>query len=236
MTLLKIASLYLAVGCLLLLAQPPPATVPDTVARITKIDIDQRGEASVEYEVTGDKAINAIVIERMTDHGVVWKNFPLNPLARGGKDSRPVWAGTPITDLRIAAVIFTDGTSLGYVKPYTNQPDTVTYLLDMRKGEADAWTRWANFAKSLKDKDDRAAVSEFVKATKDVEVSHQNDGGEATGESLVLQEVQQHAVNLEQEARDAGTLDAMRKVREDLLSNLNEQAQRATSVLPRRAK
>ncbi|HLK19345.1 MAG TPA: hypothetical protein VKT81_10320, partial [Bryobacteraceae bacterium] len=111
-----------------------------------------------------------------------------------------------------AAVIFTDGSFLGYSKPYDNQSDVVTYIFSRRKAEAAAWIRWQNFLKSLAGKDARTAVDEFIRAVSAIPISTTFDritnsaeqnraDDESEGENQVLMALQGEARNAQASLR-----------------------------------
>jgi hypothetical protein len=181
-----------------------PAQVPESVAKITHT-MPSGTITLAEFQNMGQKPITAIVIEKpavvpgeMTT--MVSKDFPGQPLGHNGRDTLHVWDNTPVTEMHIAAVIFEDGTTMGYSKPYPKSPDIVTSIFLRRKGEAEAWVRWRNFVSSLAGKDDKAAVAEFIKAVNATPVVHEFHGNYediAMGENNVLSEVQTQAANAE---------------------------------------
>ncbi len=76
------------------------------------------------------------------------------------------------------AVIFEDGTTMGYSKPYAAMCISVTGVLSqtcsvsLRLCEAEAWNRWRSFLKSLDKKDAKTAVAESIKAANSTPVVH----------------------------------------------------------------
>jgi hypothetical protein len=194
----------------LAIATQLPAQVPESTARITRTMPGNGGGASIEFGNTGFKPINAIVIEiqRPGESTVAMsEDFPGQPLEHNGRGTLQTWRDIPTTQMHIAAVIFTDGSSLGYSKPYDNQSDIVTYIFSRRKGQADAWVRWRNFVKSLAGKDARTAVDEFVRAvnaipvktvvdrTANVSIEHNMKNDESEGENITLEVIQTQAKN-----------------------------------------
>jgi hypothetical protein len=183
-----------------------PAQVPGSVARIITTMPQKDGITMGEYENTGSKPITAIVIEKpvtgldgMTTT-MVSADFPGQPLGHNGRGMLQVWNDTPVTEMYVAAVIFEDGTTMGYSRPNPEAPDVVTAIFLRRKGEAEALARWHNFVKSLAGKDDKTAIAEFIKAANAIPAVHDfigNDTNEARGQNDALMDIQNQARNAE---------------------------------------
>ena len=183
-----------------------PAQVPESVARITSTMPQKNGATMGEYENTGSKPITAIVIEKPVTGldgmtiTMVSADFPGQPLGHNGRGLLQVWNDTPVTEMYVAAVIFEDGTTMGYSRPNPEAPDVVTAIFSRRRGEAEGWSRWNNVVKSLAGKDDKTAIAEFVKAANAVPAVHEfigNDTNEAQGQNDALMDIQNQARNAE---------------------------------------
>jgi hypothetical protein len=234
-TNMRIIFIALAIAVLELQAQ-----VPESTARITRTIPDEGGTA-IEFENTGLKPINAVAIENVVPGEPIspmWSDFPGQPLEHNGRGTQRSWKkDVPTAQLHIIAVIFEDGTAIGYSKPYDDQPDIVTSIFLRRKGAADAWVRWKNFVKSLADQDAKTAVTEFIKAANAIPVVHTFHGqagdDEAMGENNVLGDVQTQAANaqgiLSSHDHDAAW------VREEILNKyINGRAQECAKFAQRR--
>jgi hypothetical protein len=68
-----------------------------------------------------------------------------------------------------------------------------------RQGQAQAWTRWQNFIKSLTGKDAKTAVAEFIKAVNAIEDVHAfKDGNDLEmGANITAMEIKTQATNAE---------------------------------------
>jgi hypothetical protein len=201
-TLLKSLGTSITTGALLvsLANAQPRTTVPDTVARIARTlpDPNDSAKTLIEVENTGDKAITALTVEH-TFPGQRPLDVPASSsegvlIKPGEKINLIVSHDWLVSQMKVAAVIFADGTYIGYSKPYDDPtPDFVTGVFTERRAEVAAWTRWQGVMKSLTGKDPRTALAEFSKMAHTETVEHSFGPGQeqAMGENTVLDFIQQ---------------------------------------------
>lgn len=137
--------------------EPPQTFVPEDVVRITMIEsVDVRIAPFAVIEVTGTKPINAVVVVPVNIDPWPWlTNFTTSSFPghdrRHGESVRAFapWLNPTLENTRVAAVIFSDGSSLGSHRNPATRKDVVQEMFDFRAGAAAEWSRWSSLFASM---------------------------------------------------------------------------------------
>jgi hypothetical protein len=173
-------------------AQTPEPTpfIPEEIARIIQIDHPEGQVPLAVIEVTGDKAINGVVLVLVdADPWPLTANFqrssflfafPDDETAHGKLKRIYAWPNSTLANTRIGAVIFSDGTSLGSHRNPRTGKDVVQEIFDGREAAAIELSHWNSLLASLP-VDPHTRLRAFAEALKEV------TGGDETPSETVYQ-------------------------------------------------
>ncbi len=152
-------SLMLSAFAPLTSAQTPEATpyIPEEIARMIQIDHPAGQVPWAVIEVTGATAINGAVLVLVDeDPPPGFANFrrstapfSYDETAHGKLRRISAWPSSTLGNTRTAAVIFSDGTSLGSHRNPLTGKDVVQEIFDGREAAAVERSHWNNLLASL---------------------------------------------------------------------------------------
>lgn len=203
---------------LTILQREARSQVPSSVAIITQVVVSN-GIPSTTYRNESQKDITALAFKKTTDPykgDLVVVNYPDEPPAPG--ETRTLTGGWTLKDaidpalgvsqLSLAAVIFSDGTHVGGAPDRAALgQDVVAEIFASRAAAAAEWKKWSDYISRLP-ADDKSAVDQFVKDASALTIpQHVSGGHQAIAVAHVQANIKQQAAFVSS-ALSKGTHDA----------------------------